>query len=295
MVPAFEVASTLDLSQFSRLLWQRKLSHHITEHGQHQLVLVAQPDQAPLARELFRQWQSGEVKPAEQDSSDLGGYIKTDALKYSVIRNLSQSPLTLILIVVCCVLWLLAPLERPTPWTYALRFPDFSLGTGTIVLSRVLDSFGVLEFAKMLTPILLHGGLLHLAFNMMWLWELGRRIEWVQRWLSFAGTIIVIALFSNTIQYFEGGHTNFGGMSGVIYGLFGYIWMWQLFDPRKGLSLPRSLIIYMLVMLALFTYLDLDMIANAAHMGGLLTGIVYGALVATISRVRRAVTTQAKP
>jgi GlpG protein len=288
MVPAFEVARAVDLGEYSRLLWQRKISHHIVEHAEQQFLLVAQPEQVQQARELFRQWQQGEVKPSDDDLVAIGGFVKTDALKRSMTRGLSQSPLTLVLIIVCCALWLLAPLERPNDWTRALLYPDFSLGTGTIVLSRVLDSFSMLQLGKMLSPILLHGGLLHVAFNMMWLWELGRRIEWVQSSRSFAAAIIVIALFSNTVQYLYGGGNNFGGMSGVIYGLFGYIWMWQLFDPRKGLSLPRSLIIYMLLMLALFTYLNLDMIANAAHMGGFLTGVVYGALVATISRIVRA-------
>ena len=78
--------------------------------------------------------------------------------------------------------------------------------------------------------------------------------------------MVVIALFSNTIQYLWGGGNNFGGMSGVVYGLFAYIWMWQLFDPQKGLRLPMSLIFFMLGMLALFTWLELDMIANAAHL-----------------------------
>jgi GlpG protein len=101
---------------------------------------------------------------------------------------------------------------------------------------------------------------------------------------------VVLGLFSNTIQFLYGGGNNFGGMSGVIYGLFSYMWMWQLFDPRRGLSLPTSLIIYMLASLALFTYLGLGMIANAAHMGGFLTGVVYGAATATWSRTRRAFT-----
>ena len=288
MVPAFAVARTVDLGDYSRLLWQRKISHHIVEQDDQQFLLVALPEQAPVARDLLRQWQQGEVKPSEEDLSGVGGFVKAGALKWSMLGGLARSPLTLVLIIVCCALWLVAPLERPNEWTRALLYPDFSLGTGTIVVSRVLDSFTLVTLGKMLSPILLHGGLIHLVFNMTWLWDLGRRIEAVQSSLNFAGTIVVIALISNTVQYFEGGGNNFGGMSGVVYGLFGYIWMWQLFDPRKGLNLPRSLVIYMLAMLALFTYLDLDMIANAAHMGGFLAGIVYGALVATISRIRRA-------
>jgi GlpG protein len=123
---------------------------------------------------------------------------------------------------------------------------------------------------------------------MMWLWELGPRIERAQSTLALAGTIVVLGLLSNTVQYVYGGDNRFGGMSGVVYGLFAYIWMWQLFDPRKGLSLPASLIWFMLISLVIMTLLDLQMIANEAHIGGFLAGILYGALTAIISRMRRA-------
>jgi GlpG protein len=289
MFLALEVGDGRDLTQFSRLLWQRKVSHHIGLQDERQLVLVAESGQVALAKELFHQWQQGEVLPAAEDSSSIGGYVQAGTLWTSFSRAFGSSPLTLILIVTCVVLWLLAPLERPTSLTLTLMFPDFSRGTGTIVLSRVLESFTFGQLLTMLTPALLHGGILHLVFNMSWVWELGRRIEIRQNTLTLAVAMVVIALFSNTIQYLWGGGNNFGGMSGVVYGLFAYIWMWQLFDPRKGLRLPASLIIFMIGMLVLFTWLELDMIANAAHLGGFLSGMVYGAILATISRIRRAV------
>jgi len=102
-----------------------------------------------------------------------------------------------------------------------------------------------------------------------------------------ATAIMVLGLLSNTAQYIYGGGNNFGGMSGVVYGLFVYIWMWQLFDSKAMLSLPGSLIGFMLLSLVAMTLLQLDMIANEAHLGGFLAGVVYGAAVATISRVRR--------
>jgi GlpG protein len=287
MFLAIEVTSSLDLTQFRRLLWQRKVSNHVVEQDEQQLVLVAEQLQVEQARELFRQWQQGAVQPLEDDSSALTGYVNTKVLKNAFVLNLRYFPLTLLLIAVCVVLWFVAPLDTPTALTYALLYPDFSYGTGLIVLSNVLASFGIKQAVTMLTPILLHGGLLHLVFNMTWLLELGRRIERVQSAFSFALAIIVLALFSNTIQYFYGGGNNFGGMSGVIYGLFAYIWTWQLFDPRKGLALPGSLILFMLASLVIFTLLGLDMIANAAHIGGFLTGMAYGAVVSLASRIRR--------
>jgi GlpG protein len=206
-----------------------------------------------------------------------------------LFRRIAGVPLTAGLIVLCTLLWLIAPLERPTALTFALRFPDFSNGTGTIVLAQVVASFGLAELGKMLSPMLLHGGLLHLVFNMMWVWELGERIESIQRTLQLLLAILLISLCSNTVQFLWGGGINFGGMSGVVYGLFAYIWMWQVVDPAKGLALPRATIVFMLVLLALFTWLDLPMIANAGHTGGFVAGIGYGLVRAGLSRWQRPV------
>lgn len=285
---ALKVSLGVNLDEYGRLLWQRKISHQITPHEGMHYVLVGEAGQVLEAQQLFEQWRAGEVKPSEEDSTELSSYFKGDAVETEFFRALVRAPLTVVLIIVCCLMLYLAPLARPTTWTYALMFPDFSFGTRMIVLSNVFANFSFVTFLKMLGPILLHGGLVHLAFNMMWTWELGKRIEQVQSTLSFACTLIVTAIFSNTIQYLWGGGNNFGGMSGVVYGLFAYIWMWQLFDPKKGLNLPVSLIVFMLISLAVMTYLGLSMIANAAHMGGFLTGIVYGALMATLSRIARA-------
>ncbi len=204
------------------------------------------------------------------------------------LRATIRVPVTTVLVVACCVLAIFAPLAAPTALTMDLLYPDFSYGTRTIVLSRVFDTFGPSEFLRMLTPILLHGGIVHLLFNMMVFGELAWKIEKVQSSVILACVIVVIALLSNTIQYLYGGSRSFGGMSGVCYGLFGYIWMWQLVDPRKGLSLPVSYICFMLIFLVVITWLDLAIIADAAHVSGLVIGITYGAVAAIISRVRRA-------
>ena len=295
MFNVLSVNRTTDLAEFSRLLWQRKIPHRIQEHGDQQLLLIADPKQAANVLALFKDWQGGAVKPGADTETSAADLFNVGEFTNGMLRAFLKAPFTLTLILVCIALAFLAPLDRPTDLTWELLYPDFSYGTRTIVLERVLQNFSVLQFFKMLSPILLHGGLVHLAFNMMWLWELGSRIEKFQSMLTMVITVVVLGLVSNTIQYLYGGGNNFGGMSGVVYGLFAYIWMWQLFEPRAGLGLPGSLIIFMLLSLVIMTMLGLSMIANAAHMGGFLAGILYGAITATVSRIKRVIPSREPP
>lgn len=287
MYRVLEVSLDTDLRPFSRLLWQRKLSHQIQELDGRQVLVMASPPDIEQALALYQQWQRGEVVPEDKDETRVRDFFDAGAFTGGLARGFRRAPLSIVLIAVCCVLAIFAPLAAPTPLTLDLLYPDFSYGTRTIILSRVFENFGIDDFARMLTPILLHGGLVHLLFNMMWTWELGPRIERAQSSLVLALTIVVLALVSNTVQYLYGGSRNFGGMSGVVYGLFAYIWMWQVLEPRKGLSLPGSLILFMVASLVIMTLLDLQMIANEAHLGGFVAGILYGAGTAIAARILR--------
>lgn len=287
MFRTIDASPETDLSGYSRLLWQQGISHRVVEHDGRQLLLIARQDQIAAALSLHKRWQSGEIRPADGADGRLALLFQGQGLASGVWYAFLQAPLTLLLIGSCIALIFLAPLDGPSDLTYALLYPDFSYGTRLIVLERVLANFSVLDFFTMLTPILLHGGVLHLVFNMLWLWELGRHIESRQSTIRLALAIVVLALVSNTAQYLYGGGNNFGGMSGVVYGLFAYVWMWQLFDPRAGLHLQGSLIAFMLLSLVVMTLLELDMIANEAHLGGFVCGIVFGAGAATISRIKR--------
>ena len=279
MFKALEVSKDDDLAEYSRLLWQQKLSHRLHRLEDSQVVAVAKIEDIPNAITLYKQWKQGEVTPSLEDSSGLGAYFSGTELFANGLRAFFRAPVSLAIIFICSILAIIAPLGSFSELVIALLYPDFSSG---------LEGDKLLLFFKMISPALLHGGLMHLSFNMLWLWEFGKRIETRQASWAMLILMMVLALVSNTIQYFYGGGNNFGGMSGVVYGLFAYIWMWQLFDPDKKLSLPPSLVFFMLLSLGIMTMIGFKQVADFAHVGGLLCGVVYGATVATVSRIQRA-------
>lgn len=130
---------------------------------------------------------------------------------------------------------------------------------------------------RLITPIFIHFGILHLLFNMLWLKDLGSMIEHVQGTKRLVFLVLLIGILSNVGQFIYAGPT-FGGMSGVVYGLLGYIWIRSKYDPNSGLYLPRFIVIMMMVFFVLCFFGIFGPIANTAHTVGLLSGMALGFL-----------------
>lgn len=135
------------------------------------------------------------------------------------------------------------------------------------------------EIWRVWTPVLVHFGFLHLIFNLMWLRDLGGAIEWREGSRKFLWLVLVIAAVSNAAQYFVSGPL-FGGLSGVVYGLLGYVWLRGRFDPASGYFLHPSTVTMMLIWFVLCFTGVLGGIANTVHAAGLATGCAWGWLEA---------------
>lgn len=128
---------------------------------------------------------------------------------------------------------------------------------------------------RLFTPILIHFGIIHIAFNMIWLYQLGSAIEQRQSIKRMAMLVVVTSLLSNLAQFFWSG-PSFGGMSGVVYGLLAYIWVQGKYNPRAGLGLEQNIAIMMLIWFVICWMGLVGNIANMAHTVGLVSGAVLG-------------------
>lgn len=131
------------------------------------------------------------------------------------------------------------------------------------------------EIWRLITPIFLHFGVLHLLFNMLWLNDLGSQVEEFRGRFFLVAFIIVIAILSNIGQYFASGPL-FGGMSGIVYGLLGYIWMMGKYDPLSKMGLDRTTVTMMIAWFFLCLTGFIGNVANTAHAVGLLLGVSWG-------------------
>ena len=128
------------------------------------------------------------------------------------------------------------------------------------------------EPLRILTPAFFHFSLLHITFNTLWWWQLGGDIERQLGKGSLIHVLLLTAVVSNLGQFMVSG-PNFGGLSGVVYGLFGYVWWLGWLLPEKCLSLSKPIIGFMLfwLLLGYTSFMPIN-VANTAHLLGLISG-----------------------
>jgi len=184
-------------------------------------------------------------------------------------------PLTFVLIAISVGVAIFSRLGTAHEPIMSLFMTDYTVEGNFLRWNPTLPEIRHGEVWRLLTPIFIHFGPLHIVFNMLWLMDLGSMIEGRQGWIRLALLVLVIGVASNLAQFYYGG-PSFGGMSGVVYGLFGYIWMRAKFDPGSGLYLHSATVTMMMIwFVACFTPL-LPNMANAAHAGGLVLGVAWG-------------------
>lgn len=128
---------------------------------------------------------------------------------------------------------------------------------------------------RLFTPVLIHFGLFHLLFNLMWVARFGAQIERLHGPATMALVVGLSAVVGNVVQYLVTG-PSFGGLSGVVYALFGFVWMQVRYDGRPGYALdPRDVVLMMVWFVACATVIPMP-IANAAHAAGLIVGLGLG-------------------
>jgi GlpG protein len=131
---------------------------------------------------------------------------------------------------------------------------------------------------RLLGPVLFHFSWLHIVFNTMWWWQLGGDIEKKLGKVPLLNILLLSAIISNLGQFLVSG-ANFGGLSGVVYALVGFVWWMGWLVPEKGLFLSKPLVGFLLFWLLLgFTNILPVNIANTAHLLGLVTGCLFAFL-----------------
>ncbi|MGC1449228.1 MAG: rhomboid family intramembrane serine protease [Candidatus Sulfotelmatobacter sp.] len=142
------------------------------------------------------------------------------------------------------------------------------------------------QWWRLVTYMFLHGGLMHIAFNMWCLWDLGALCESLYGRWTFAAMYLITGVAAGLASIGWNPGTLSVGASGAIFGLAGALiasfYLGEFSLPRVAIQGTLRSLLFFVGFNVLFGTLSPG-IDNAAHGGGLISGLILGALIARVA------------
>jgi rhomboid protease GluP len=163
-----------------------------------------------------------------------------------------------------------------------MDFPGDALAWGANIGPYTLSG----QWWRLLSYMFLHGGLMHIAFNMWCLWDLGALCESLYGRWTFGALYLLTGVGGGLASVAWNPGTFSVGASGAIFGLAGALlasfYLGEFSVPKAALSGPLKSLAFF-VGFNLFFGQVVGGIDNACHIGGLITGLMLGALIARVA------------
>ena len=298
LIPAVE-----DAERFQDFLIAQGIKCSFDVEATGYAVWVHDDDQIPAAKSALAEFQANPQDARFREARKQADALLREqaALRKAARRQMvsmsqhwsrpasAAAPLTVGLLMICVVVFAQTEFVEPSMERQRSEFGAREDGLAERLMISTDGTWRAIfqdhEWWRLLTPSILHFGIMHIVFNLMWWWRLGGMIEQRKGTPAFFGLVLATALATDLLQ-FQFSSWRFGGMSGIVYGLIGYAFVKGKLDPADGIDLDRRS-----AALALFFYVicwtgALGPIANFGHAGGLLAGITCGSLSAVWRRWR---------
>ncbi|QAV22951.1 rhomboid family intramembrane serine protease GlpG [Proteus hauseri] len=260
---------TLSNPQLADLFVNYMATQHVRIHTQVESQQVSlwleDQQQLELVEKELKTFLREPFHPRYQAASWQAGNPQSTGIKYRPsfsLKNMVQQsgPLTVLVVILCVLIYI---------WQQVVGDYDVM-----IHLAWPYDESLNLEIWRYITPAFVHFSLTHIAFNLAMWWYLASQTEQKLGTGKLFVIMLVSALFSNWAQSLFT-ESNFGGLSGVVYALIGYVGLTGLRHPEKGIGVPTGLIIFSIIWIVAGQMGALgDSIANAAHFAGFLIGLL---------------------
>ncbi|WP_439257434.1 rhomboid family intramembrane serine protease [Lonepinella sp. BR2271] len=141
------------------------------------------------------------------------------------------------------------------------------------------------DYWRYLTHTLMHLSMAHIGFNLAWWWLFGGAIEKTFGSLTLILLYLIAGVGSGLAQNWASGPWFFG-LSGVVYAVMGFVFCVDKFDRHRQFDLPEGFFSMLLVGIAfgfISPFIGIEM-GNAAHISGLIIGLIFGFLRAKMAK-----------
>ncbi|SMB87691.1 GlpG protein [Pasteurella testudinis DSM 23072] len=198
-------------------------------------------------------WQDGQTYSLK---GRFNGFLPNPAQWKTALR---RAPLTGLIGLICLLVYLLSLSDYQTSIYLTAHFPE-----GSAQYTQIWRFF---------THALVHLSLPHLLFNLTYWLVFAAMIEKYCGTFKVLQLFLTVALISGVVQNFFSGAAFFG-LSGVVYGVLGYVYVMSRGDSHRRFRLPSGFIYMLLVGIAsgfIGPLFDVHF-GNAAHISGLVLG-----------------------
>jgi GlpG protein len=309
------LSSEREARQFAAWLVAQRIEAHAEHEGGDWIVWVRDEDQLAAARESLAHFRENPGDPKYRDAERSAEAIsrEDEARRRQAQGNVVEmrgrwgtasgmtgvkrkAPVVMALIGVCALVAVLAyddtinraAKEGSDGSVYrSLVFVDPAAAIRPEDHIDIWASIRQGQVWRLLTPVFIHYDVAHIVFNLIALYSFGSLIEDRRGTAFFLRLFFALAILSDVGQALESGLRGhipaFGGMSGVVYGLFGYVFIKSRFDSREPYFLSPGTTFIAMLWFALCILRDvppfdqmlsdvIPPIANTAHAVGLITG-----------------------
>lgn len=134
------------------------------------------------------------------------------------------------------------------------------------------------QYYRLITEMFLHGGIIHLAFNMFTLYSIGGQIEYIYGKVKYLMIYFLCGIGAGILSCFLDPKSLSVGASGAIFGLFGTFAVYAIKNRDK---ISKGAVTNILFVIGMNLYIGLTSkgIDNAAHIGGLIMGALIGLVI----------------
>lgn len=134
------------------------------------------------------------------------------------------------------------------------------------------------QYWRIVTGMTLHGGIIHLAFNSYALYILGRLIETLSNRAHLAIVFLLSGIGGGILSLIFMPENPSVGASGGIIGFLGYLTVYGFYRRKLLTNAFLKNMVFNIVFIAFVGVFLIPNVDNFGHLGGLLTGIIYGAI-----------------
>ena len=231
----------------------------VQQHTQTDIWLADENKESQVRNEL-KQFLANPGDPRYQAASWSSGqsHVGFSYKRYPFFATLAAraGPLTLTIMAICTVLFVIMNMTGYQPLLYALGWP--------ITPEQHYQAW------RYFSHSLLQFSVLQLVFNLLWWWYLGGALEKSLGTGKLLTLTLIASLLSGFMQTTFAGPL-FGGLSGTVFALMGYVWLRGQRDPESGLQMQRGLLIFAVIWLVIEYFSQSTVLP--AHLTGFLVGL----------------------